>query len=618
MLKNDCSMLILMVICICQFLVLAHSSNMPHIIWVPKDFSSIQAAIDAATGGDVILVEEGVYRENVLINKPLTLRGMGAVIEGCGEGHTVQIIANSVNFSGFRVVGSGIRPWCGIYVCYSLRCSITNNTVLNHYYGVRLYDSMEIVLKYNNLSNNRYNLEVWGLTLNHFIHSIDPSNIVNGRRVYYYVNAHNLLVPFDAGYVGIINSSKILVKDVSLSFNGVGVLIAYSLNCTVYNVTVSNNQRGIRMIASCNNFLYGNCFFENEWAGVVIDSSTNNTVCKNYIQNNSNGILLSYSLLLNIATRDNLLKRNHIYNNSCGARLNYVESNIIEQNDFRGNNVGLFVLSSKKNAFIRNYLKDNNVAIRMHCSRDNVFYYNSFLDHTVQVGVIDPLSRNHWDAGYPKGGNYWSNFEATDLYWGYEQNMKESDGIADGPYVINAGNKDRYPLMGPLNNFNVQAYNEIYYSVDIVSKSILSDFSYSYVNRSINFKVNCTDLKGFCRISILKVFLSCDNAKDWFVQINDVAALVNINEDENFTFIYLNFGCGIHYVSVMGTRMFKSNIFGDVNCDGKVDFEDLYRASLAYGSFLDSPRWNPFADVNSDCTVDLLDILLIVKSFGSF
>jgi hypothetical protein len=47
---------------------------------------------------------------------------------------------------------------------------------------------------------------------------------------------------------------------------------------------------------------------------------------------------------------------------------------------------------------------------------------------------------NSWDAGYPSGGNYWSD------YSGVDSNL---DGIGDTPYVIDSSNVDHYPLVRP-------------------------------------------------------------------------------------------------------------------------------------------------------------------------
>lgn len=42
------------------------------IIYVPDDYERIQWAVYHATAGDTIVVRDGVYVENIDINKPLT------------------------------------------------------------------------------------------------------------------------------------------------------------------------------------------------------------------------------------------------------------------------------------------------------------------------------------------------------------------------------------------------------------------------------------------------------------------------------------------------------------------------------------------------------------------
>jgi hypothetical protein len=45
-----------------------------------------------------------------------------------------------------------------------------------------------------------------------------------------------------------------------------------------------------------------------------------------------------------------------------------------------------------------------------------------------------------WDDGYPSGGNFWSDYNGTDI---------NKDGVGDTPYIIGADNIDHYPLMTP-------------------------------------------------------------------------------------------------------------------------------------------------------------------------
>lgn len=70
------------------------------------------------------------------------------------------------------------------------------------------------------------------------------------------------------------------------------------------------------------------------------------------------------------------------------------------------------------------------------------------MDNTVQAKAT-PSSVTVWDAGYPSGGNYWSDYAGVDLFKGPGQDISGSDEIGDTHYVIDANNRDNYPLLNP-------------------------------------------------------------------------------------------------------------------------------------------------------------------------
>ena len=74
------------------------------------DFSSIQAAADAANFGDLINITPGVYSENLIINKTIALRGIGApVIEIGGQhanGPAIMLLADGISLEGLVIVNS--------------------------------------------------------------------------------------------------------------------------------------------------------------------------------------------------------------------------------------------------------------------------------------------------------------------------------------------------------------------------------------------------------------------------------------------------------------------------------------------------------------------------------
>ena len=63
----------LLIVIIVRAYQVARQNQAGALIRVPADFPTIQAAIDAAKPGDVIQVSAGVYAENLILNKPVSL-----------------------------------------------------------------------------------------------------------------------------------------------------------------------------------------------------------------------------------------------------------------------------------------------------------------------------------------------------------------------------------------------------------------------------------------------------------------------------------------------------------------------------------------------------------------
>ncbi len=67
---------------------------------------TIQEAIDEASPGDTIIVHDGTYNENIVVNKALTIQGVNketTIVHGGGYNPTIQITANDVVINGFTV-----------------------------------------------------------------------------------------------------------------------------------------------------------------------------------------------------------------------------------------------------------------------------------------------------------------------------------------------------------------------------------------------------------------------------------------------------------------------------------------------------------------------------------
>ena len=204
--------------------------------------------------------------------------------------------------------------------------TLNDNKISNNNYGLALYfagsasypigvGSSNNVLFNNIMTNNRYNFYISGEVLSDFIQDINISNTVDGKPIYYLLNEHDRILDAsnNSGFVGIINSSNILIKDLTLTNNGQGILLINSNNSKVENVKLLKNDQGI-IIRGSHNFINNSIIGFNE-KGIGLSSygsiqNINNTISNSLILNNSVGISLYWSI------SGNRLYHNNFINNS--------------------------------------------------------------------------------------------------------------------------------------------------------------------------------------------------------------------------------------------------------------------------------------------------------------
>lgn len=162
-------------------------------IVVPNDYSTIQAAIDNASDGDEILVKNGTYHENLIIDKAISLTGEdnnSTVIQGNGNA-TILVRHDSVDIKGFNIQGSleMLVYDYGVHLLSVKNCNIFDNRVENAYTGVWLFDS-----SFNNVFENKI-AESWseGIYLDASCNNVFAKNSIVGNN-YWGIrikNAHN-------------------------------------------------------------------------------------------------------------------------------------------------------------------------------------------------------------------------------------------------------------------------------------------------------------------------------------------------------------------------------------------------------------------------------------------
>jgi len=109
-------------------------------------FSSVQQAINEAENGSTIYVPVGIFYENVVVNKTVSLvgaSGFSSIIDGSNNGTVVEVTANGVVIRGFKLQNSGYG-WTrhGIYVYMADYCIIEDNHLFKDCHNIRLNYSL--------------------------------------------------------------------------------------------------------------------------------------------------------------------------------------------------------------------------------------------------------------------------------------------------------------------------------------------------------------------------------------------------------------------------------------------------------------------------------------------
>jgi parallel beta-helix repeat protein len=512
------AMFIFLLLSLVGQLILVHANAESNVIYVdvsnfndPNEdgslehpFDMIMEGVDAAGPADIIQVAAGVYHEYVAITKSfISLQGVnGTIIDGDGSRNGIRVGA----------------PPSG----NAENVSIRGITVRNCVKGVVLVRCRYVSLRDVVMVNNSYNFADYSLLLQN---DIDISNRVDGKPIYYWVNQRDKQVPADAGFVALINCTNMVVKGLNLTRNGQGVLLKYTNNSLVEGLNIVGNWDGVYIDAWSSNNTVADCIVkDNLFMGVYVSKSTDNVAFNNTVSGNQYGVFLDES------TTGTLIANNIIAGNEDGLYF-FGENGVISKNVIHANTVS-----------------NNTLAVSLFYSRDNIFYHNNFINNANLFHFVN--SAETWD--YDGEGNFWSDYNGTDVFSGLHQNDTGSDGIGDTPYLIDENNRDNYPIVGLFAYFIVEWCNSTYY-VLVISNSTVSKFSFIQQDKLVCLDVTGSGVaSGFCRINLPNILLG----GPYTIFVNE-APPANLVETSNGThsFFYVSYGPGIHEIKIKGTTV---------------------------------------------------------------
>lgn len=315
---------------------------------------SIQEGINRANSGDEVIVKSGRYLEhNIKIDKAIQLTGKGIpVIDGERKGHILEVYADSVSISGFRILNVGqsyTKDFAAIYISKSRYFKITDVILEQVFFGILVEKS-----HFGDISNNRISGE-----------AVEEAGAGNGIHLWHCSN------------VTVDNNEIFEVRD--------GIYFEFVSESIITNNNSHDNIRyGLHFMFS-NNDEYHNNVFTRNGAGVAVMFSKFITMTENtFVQNWGTA---SYGLLLK-----------EIYDAE-------IENNTFEQNTIGINLEGSTRINYKNNQFIRNGWA---VKIAGACYA-NHFFRNNFMHNSFDISYNSKMNDNSFEE------NYWSSYTGYDL-----------------------------------------------------------------------------------------------------------------------------------------------------------------------------------------------------------
>ncbi|MCW8801946.1 MAG: right-handed parallel beta-helix repeat-containing protein, partial [Candidatus Bathyarchaeota archaeon] len=253
---------------------------------VPDDYVSIQEAIDNSLVGGTVYVRSGLYHENLVINKSLSLIGENVdttIIDGNpAEGYRIpiKIQSDNVSVSGFKV----LYGYSGISVGDSNYCNISGNRIAANEHGIMLVGCSHCVV-----SKNYF--ELVGLSSAIQL-SFSNSSLLTGN---YITNCTEGIQVWQGSTNNTVTENTITFCD------DVAIRLQYADNNTVTRNDVSHSGIGTSVYVANNNTITQNNYFNNiqqlpmsEWYAKTFGYNgsinfINNNYWSNYNGTDSNG-----------------------------------------------------------------------------------------------------------------------------------------------------------------------------------------------------------------------------------------------------------------------------------------------------------------------------------------
>ncbi len=322
------------------------------VIRVGRDAPSPEAAVAAAQQGDVVELPAGNWPGPVRLDKALTLRGLGGVLDGGGVGTVLSIDAPGARVEGLELANGGDdvgAPDACIFITKRATGAVVRDSTMR------------------------------GCTFGIWVHQTQGVRILDNR-----IEGHERLRVADRGNgIHLFDASELIVRGNRISRARDGIYVSATEDSLIEGNLTEEQRFGIHYMYSYRNTLRGNTSRDNVVGMALMESH-------------------------HLVVEDNEVLRNERY----GILFRDVQFSKIHGNRLEHNGNGMFFFSSTENSIRRNRIANNDVGLKIWAgTRRNVIEENQIVGNRQQVFYVGAEDQV-W--GLTERGNYWGDYIGWD------------------------------------------------------------------------------------------------------------------------------------------------------------------------------------------------------------
>jgi nitrous oxidase accessory protein len=213
----------------------------------------LQDAINNAPSGSILRLPSGIYKGNIIINKPISIIGIedDVIIDGENKGTVIVAKGSYITLKNLTIINSGDRHEnldSAIKLSDGKQNEISNCVIKNCLFGIDLQMVNNSIISNNKITSKDFDLGLRGDGLRlWYSHDniIKKNSLIKSRDMVVWYSHGNIIEENYGEYcrysLHFMYAGKNIVRNNKYKFNSVGIFFMYSQDTIATNNTVQSS-----------------------------------------------------------------------------------------------------------------------------------------------------------------------------------------------------------------------------------------------------------------------------------------------------------------------------------------------------------------------------------------